>query len=485
MPPAVISEESFFFITIEGLLLREPVTCPPDLPVIEVARVMQQQGSSGVVVVDGERPVGIVTLRDLRDLIVSTGGDLAGWRARQLMKDTIITIRPQDYLFEAIFRMAKHNIHRLVVTDGDGRMVGVVTDDDLLRVKTRTPLYLSQEVESARTSAEIRAISERLQEMVRFALRAGADTRSLVQLISHFNDAFTLRLIALMDEQEGIRLPANAAYLALGSEGRGEQTLRTDQDSAIVHADELGAGDLACIERFSVRLIELLEESGVPRCPGNTMASNPEWRLSLSQWKARVEQWIFTPSVANMINFGLFQDMRTLHGDGGLELELRGHILSSVARQSLFLPHMARHICHFPPPLGWFGRLKVEAHGPHRGKVDLKKAGIFAITRGVSLLALECGELAGTTWDKLALAGGRGMISSTDTESIGEAFGHLVRMRLERQLRDIASGAPPGNHVDPLILSDRERAQLRAALRAAATLLRILRDRYKLDFISR
>lgn len=485
MPSATISEESFFFITVETMCRRAPVTCPPDLSVVELARLMKKEAVSGVVVVVDDRPVGIVTLRDLRDLIVSSGGNLTGWRVGELMHGGVITVRPQDYLFEAIFRMAKHNIHRLVVMHDDGRFVGVITDADLLRVKTRTPLYLNQEVENAQSSTEIRAINERLLDMVRFALRSGADTCSLVQLISHFNDAFTLRLITLMEEQEGISLPPGATYLALGSEGRGEQTLRTDQDSAIVHADDLSPEALAEVERFSVRLITLLEESGVPPCPGNTMASNPEWRLSLSQWRARVDEWIYTPSVTNLVNFGMFQDMRRIHGDPELADALRQHLLTSVGRQSLFLPHNARHICHFQPPLGWFGRIKVEGSGPYRGKLDLKKAGIFALTRGISLLALENGLLTGTTWDKLALVVERKQIAPSDAEEIGEAFSHLLRMRLQRQLGDIAAGNPPGNHVDPLILTDGERDRLRRSLKAVGTLLHIIHDHYKLDFISR
>jgi CBS domain-containing protein len=485
MPNSAISEESFFFIHVESLCKGPAITCGPEMELVEMARVMKQHNISGLVVVDQGAPVGIVSIRDLRNIVADAAGDLAGRRVGEIMKTDLVTIRPRDYVFEAIFKMAKHNIHRLVVVDDEGRLTGVITDNDLLRIKTRTPLYLNQELEAAQSVEQLRAINARLLDMVRFAARAGADTRSLVQLISHFNDAFTLRVIALMERQEGIRLPDGVAYLVLGSEGRGEQTLRTDQDSAIVYADGLAPEKFGDIERFSARLVDALETIGVPRCPGDTMASNPRWRRSLSGWKQLLEQWISVPTPENMVNIGMVQDLRALHGDQALEGQLREHILTTIERHNLFLPWMARHIVHFQPPLGMFGRIRVERRGEHRGEVDLKKAGIFALTRGASLLALEIGILGGNTWHKLELLGERGVLSPNELETARDAFNYLVQLRLQRQLRDLAAGNKPSNHVNPLVMTDKERDLFRNALKGVGAFLRLIRDRYKLDFISR
>jgi CBS domain-containing protein len=321
--------------------------------------------------------------------------------------------------------------------------------------------------------------------MVNFASRAGTDTKSLVHLISHLNDAFTLRIIALLDSAEGLRLPAGAAYLVLGSEGRGEQTLRTDQDSAIVYADDLPAPQLAEIERFSVRLVEALEEIGVPRCPGDTMASNPQWRRSLSEWKTLLEQWVTVPKPEHMVNFGMFQDFRTVWGNPRFETELRQHLLDTLRSFALFFPYMARNILRFPPPVGIFGHIRVERSGEHRGEVNLKKAGIFAITEGASLLALENGAVSGSTWDKLDLLCQRGILPAGDVEMVSQAYTYLVQLRLQCQLKALQAGKPPSNHLNPRAIPDVERDQLRHALKGVATFLRILRERYKLDFISR
>lgn len=485
MPQNLFSEESFLFLQVDSLCQGAPVTCTPDTGVVEAARLMRQHDISGVIVIDDDTPLGVVTVSDLRNLIVDSNGHVDNRPVREIMSAGLISVRARDLVVEAIFRMAKHNIHRLTVLDDAGKLRGVITDADLLRLQTRTPLYLNQEIEAATSIEQLRRISARMVDMVRFAARAGTDIKSLVELISHLNDAFTQRIIALMESQEGIRLPEGAAYLVLGSEGRGEQTLRTDQDSAIIHADGLGSAELAQIERFSVRLVEALEQIGVPRCPGDTMASNPQWRHSLTKWKELVEQWITVPKPENMVNFGMFQDFRTIHGDPGLEAKLRAHLLETVQRCTLFFPYMARHIVRFPPPVGMFGHIRVERRGEHRGEVDLKKAGIFAVTEAASLLALEIGITGGSTWAKLELLRQRGVLPERDVAVIEQSFSYMVQLRLQRQLKALAAGKPPSNYLNPLAIPDIERDQLRHALKGIAVLLRIIRVRFKLDAISR
>ncbi|MDD5287382.1 MAG: DUF294 nucleotidyltransferase-like domain-containing protein, partial [Desulfuromonadaceae bacterium] len=352
MPHNAINEESLFFIRIEKLSKGPAVTCTPDQDAVEVTRIMQEHDSTGLIVVEDGLPVGTFTIRDLRKLISDTGGAIIGRKIRDIMGRGLITVRLHDYVYDAIFKMAMHNIHRLGVVNEEGKLVGVLTDTDLLRIQTRTPLYLLQKIEAAESIDQLKKISRQIMDVVTFASQAGADIISLVQLISQFNDAVTHRLISLLESIEGIALPEGAAYLALGSEGRSEQTLRTDQDSAIVYRDDLTEERLREVERFAIRIADALDEIGVPRCPGNSMASNPEWRHSLSEWKQILDQWMTIPSSENMVKFGMFQDLRALHGDKTLEKELHDQILAEAAHNSIFLFNIARNVCRFPPPLG-------------------------------------------------------------------------------------------------------------------------------------
>ena len=215
------------------------------------------------------------------------------------------------------------------------------------------------------------------------------------------------------------------------------------------------------------------------------MASNPQWRHSLSEWEQMIDRWISEPTPGNMVSFGMFQDLRAIHGDPSFERQLHECILSRVDRNAMFLLFLAKNILRFQPPLGMFGRFRVEKDGEHKGKIDLKKSGIFAITEGASLLALEAGVVDGTTWDKLELLGKRGLLSSTDLETVVESFSYLVRLRLQRQLKAMAADQKPSNHVDPLVLTDNDRERLRAALKGVGTFLNIIRDHFQLNLISR
>lgn len=346
-------------------------------------------------------------------------------------------------------------------------------------------LALLREIEAAPSIDALRALGIRMLDLVGVTGRPGADIKKMVPQISRLNDAVTLRLIALLESTEGIRLPDGATYLALGSEGRGDQTLRTDQDSAIVFNDDLPADKLSDIERFATRLVDALEEIGAPRCIGNIMASNPQWRHSLSEWKRLLDQWITVPTPEHTLNFGTFQDLRALHGDKTLEKQLRDHILTAVRRPSLFFPHMALHALRFPPPLTMFGRIRVERSGEHRGKVNLKKAGIFAVTVGASLLLLETGSIGGNTWEKFERLEKRGVFAPGDLETLEGAFTFLVQLRLRWQLRELAATGELTNHVALRSMTGKERYQLRQALKEVTSFLRIMTSRYQLKSIPR
>jgi CBS domain-containing protein len=485
MPDILVNQDSFFFIAVDFLCKRPSVTCTPKTGVVEMATLMQEHNISGIVVVEGIMPVGIVSLRDLRDLVAHNLENLANLTVGEVMRTNLITIGRHDYLFKAIFKMARNNIHRLIVLNHDGSLAGVITNTDLLRVQTRCPLYLSQEIEATEDFEQLRKTGLRMTEMLQFATRSGADTQSLISLIAHFNDAMTLRIFELLDRLEGIRLPAGAAWLALGSEGRGEQTLRTDQDNAIVYDDGLPQKDLDQIKLFAERVVERLEFIGVPLCPGGTMASNPEWRHSVSEWKQILTRWITTPSANNMVNFGMFQDMRTLYGSAKQESVLREHIIVSTGQHSLFFPYMARNIVRFKPPMGMFGRIKTDTRGEYRGTFDLKKGGIFALTLGLSLLALRYGSMGGNSWEKIARLRETGKISAHDLDQVEESFSFLLKLRLQKQFRALEAGKQPNNRVDPLVLTEREREQLRAAFNGVNLLLHILEDTFQLGMIAR
>lgn len=480
----LLSQDSFFFIPVDAVCRHPAITCTVETSIVDAAELMRSRNISGVVVTEGGKPAGIISLRDLRDLIAERADEIPALTVRDVMKRELITIGRSDLLFKALFRMAKHNIHRLPVIDADGSLCGVITDTDLLRIQTKSPLYLVQEIESSTTLEHLRETSRKLNDMIQYAARVSDDPQSLIQLINHFYDAMTRRLTELLSIA-GTPLPADAAYLALGSEGREEQTLRTDQDSAIVHADGLSAESVDAIRRFADAMSSGLETLGVPLCPGNMMASNPAWTHSISEWKEIVEGWVTTPGPEQMVSFGVFQDLRVIHGRREYEEELRRTIIETTTSHPYFFPNMARNIIRFKPPLGLFGRFITGKRGEERGKVDIKKGGVFGLTRGIGLICLEERILGGTTWSRLERLKGTGHFSMNDLQVIEESFSFLMKLRLDKQLIALAGNREPSNLVDPLVLKEQERVQLRAAFRGVSTLYQILTSRYQLNLVSR
>jgi len=484
MPDSVTSNENFFYQRIEAVCKGPLFTCPPDMDVVAAARLMQENDLTAVVVVAEGNPLGVFSIRDLRNCLADSDGIVAGCKVRDNMGQGLITINRRDYVFEAVFKMARHNIFRLGVVDDRGTLVGIVSATDLLKVQTCTPLFLYQEIREADSIHQLRALGARIHDVIKVAIHANSDILNIVQLISRFNDAISIRLIALLEQNEGIRLPEGAAYLVLGSEGRGEQTLRTDQDNAIVYRDDLPPEKLREVKRFATRLVDALEEIGVPRCPGNIMASTPRWRHSLSEWKQLVNRWISVPTPEHVLNFGMFQDLRSQHGDEDLVMQLREHIRVTVQHNAYFLTNMASHVVRFPPPFTMLKRIRLENSGEHKGQLDLKKAGLFAITTGSSLLALEFGIIGGSTCNKLEQLAARKFFSKNDHETIREAFAFLTRLRLQQQLREQLPDGKATHHIDPQILSKRERNLLLQALEGVNVFLWIFREHYLLDYMS-
>ncbi len=346
------------------------------------------------------------------------------------------------------------------------------------------PSEIYLEIDSSESIHQLREISVRMLNMLNPAICSGKDTENIVRMISGFNDAISIRLIALLLKNEGISLPEGATYLVLGSEGRGEQTLRTDQDSAIIYNDTLPSASLALVELFAVRMVDALETIGVPRCPGNIMASSPEWCHSTTEWERLVDQWISAPTPENMLNFGMLQDLKPLHGNIELGMNLRNYIRRAVHKSTVFFPNMAGHVVRFPTPFTFFRRIRTEKNGDNKGLVDLKKAGIFAISAGASLLALESGHIGGTTLEKLAIIQDLGLITKRDHHIISEAFSHLTHLRLKLQLQVMATETTPTNYINPDKMTSSELSQFRQALKGVETFLWIFRKHYLLDQIS-
>lgn len=467
------------FLTVGNYCRREVITCAPSERLTDAAATMQRRNISSLVVCETGNPVGILTDRDLRNKVVARGLDPETLTVAEIMNSPVITISEDDYLFEALHRISRHRIHRLVVTDPAGNLAGIITDSDILRVQTRSPQQLVREIEEAATLEELKDLHQRVQGLVRHLIGTGVHIRDLVRLIAHLNDRVVIRLIDLLRAGRFTGLTERCAFLVLGSEGRSEQTLTTDQDNALVYANGLPAADVRQLEEFSRVLIESLIDIGVPSCPGGTMAKNEQWRRSVDQWHSVLDRWFSTPTPEHIINLSMFSDLRMLTGDPSLELELKKYVTGRLQRNEIYLGHMVANLLRFAVPLGWFGKIKTEK-GEHAGQIDLKRAGIFTITEGAKILALAHGVQETGTAKRIERLSEQGVLAQKEADDLIASFYALVHFRLRTQVDAINSGRQPDNRITLAGLNRMEQERLKAALEGVRSFQKSMGNRYQL-----
>ena len=478
-----MAQENIFFLSIGDVYQQEMITCSPGKGLVAAADLMRQKNVSSLVVVERGFPIGIVTDRDLRNKVVCRGINPTELFVSDVMHAPLTTLKKDNFVFEALYLMSRHRIHRIVIIDSDGKLSGIISNSDILRLQTRSPQQMLYEIEKASSTDDLKRLHEQVQGLVVHLIGTGVRTPELVRLISHLNDRILIRLIDLLRHERHPDLPDGFAFIVLGSEGRQEQTLTTDQDNAIVYSDSLTPGEIDKLEAFSEDLIDTLISLGVPPCPGGIMAKNSFWRRSLSGWKDVLDRWLTNSGPKNLMNGSMFFDLRTLYGDPELEKSIKQYIASYLSRDASFLARTAKNVLRFKTPIGLFGRFKLEKDGPHRGKMDIKKSGIFAITEGVKVLALEAGNLEGGTLEHISDLTKKGVLSGDLSDDLEASFNFLVSLRLRGQVSSIEAGKEPSNYIGLDQISHMEQARLRLAFEAVRSFQEYLELHFQLDFV--
>jgi CBS domain-containing protein len=306
----------------------------------------------------------------------------------------------------------------------------------------------------------------RLADAARRTFESGADALEASRAVASLNDALTRRLLVLAESELG-HPPCPYAWLALGSEGRLEQALQSDQDNALAYTEETATeatasdgiagyetdGARSYFAALAERVVDGLRRAGLSDCPGGYMATN--WHRPLPRWQTTFRTWVDRPDSQGVVEAEVFLDFRRIHGE--LNLDSLDAIIRSGADRPRFLILMARAAVTFQPPLR-FGRI-------HGRQVDLKRGGIAPIVLLARLYALAGGSLARHTLDRLGAATATGQLSRRGAAQLSEAYRVFIDLRLQSQLRAVETGRPPSNvvSVDELTTSDHNR--LREAFR--------------------
>jgi CBS domain-containing protein len=455
-------------------VMRSPVrTTPPDASCAEVARHMTDERISSIVVLDADR-VGIVTDRDLRSRLVA-GGRSSDTPIADIATFPVRTIAARTPVFEALIAMLSAGIHHLPVTE-DGRLVGMVSSNDVLDLGTRSPLHLRAAIDRAADVAAVADALDQLPATIEALLTAGTSAGDAGRVVATVTDRVQRKVLALAFAELGAP-PGEFGWIAFGSQGRREQTLHSDQDHGLLLPDGLDDAAHAWWREVAQWVVSALERCGYARCGGGVMASNDAWRHEATRWRNEFASWIERPSEVNLLDSTIAFDLRTV--TGALQVhELLSPVIATAADHGIFLGRLARDATRHRPPLGFLGRFAVERSGAHEGAFDVKAGVMLPIVDIARLHTLAHGGSEVSTDDRLAVAAAVGRLSQDLADTLRAGYELATGLRLRRHLAQRRAGRRPDNWLAPDDLERLARAQLRETFKAIRTAQQSVEARY-------
>ncbi|WP_251977828.1 DUF294 nucleotidyltransferase-like domain-containing protein [Salinicola avicenniae] len=480
----LLARRGAFGATLAGFMLsrvraclRPPLVLAEAVRVTDAAAALRERRADSLLVGAGEA-LGMVTKTDLLEALVharvTPQSPLTGLGTRPL-----IGVDIDDYLFSALVTMTQHRVARLVVFENGG-VAGIVELLDVLGQFSSRTHVVGLQIEQAQDMAALVAAGSGLTALVEGLMAQGVKLRFVMALLSALNARLIQKAFTFAVPET---LQAQSCLLVLGSEGRGEQVLKTDQDNALILADgESWAGReaadrlTAAMQHFSDQLAQL----GYPPCPGGIMVSNPAWVASESAWLGKIARWASSRDAESLMQLAILLDARAVGGQVALLDALRESLFRHCADDELLLSHFARGALRFGSPLRLFSGLRRREE-----EVDVKKAGIFPIVHGVRTMALERRVTVTSTFDRLEALVVDGRLDRAFADDLAEALGFFAELRLRRQLAAIDTGASPAAATASVIvsrLSGFERDLLRESLHTVRAFKQRLTHRYHLEY---
>ena len=441
--------------------------------VVSVVRLFQQERTTNVLVQDGRQQpprLGIFTTNALQRAILS-GRPLDQIPVGELSNYSLITVRPGDQVGDALAIMLRHHIHRVVVADGE-RIHGVLEALDVFSFLSNHSMLITLRINDAADIDELAEAAAQLTGMIGRQFRSGTRVGLIARMVQDLNARLFDRAWHLIAPAE---LVANSCLFVMGSEGRGEQLLKTDQDNGLVLRDGYAPpADLPGIcERFS----DALARFGYPPCPGGIMVSNPAWRMSAADFAQTARRWLAMPEADSLMNLAIFMDAHAVSGDARLLDAVKASLMQMATDSDALLARFAGAIDAFGGSVGWWNRLLGDAGE----RLNLKKEGIFPLVHGVRSLALA-GRLDATgTVERIEALVQRGDLSADMGRELTESLHFFMSLKLKAGLAELDRQQPVSGAVDAKALSSFERDLLKDTLGVVKRFKAQLHHRFKMN----
>ena len=467
--------QSLTMARVDQAFLRPAHTVDAGTDIVSVVRMFQAQRTTSVLVTGLPGGLGIFTNTSLQRAILD-GRPLDQLAVGELASGPVVTVRPSDLLGDAMALMLRRRVHRLVVMEADGQVRGILEALDLFSFLSNHSHLITVQIEHAQDLLALAQAAAQITRLIAALYRSGTRIGLMARLVQQLNARLFERAWHMVAPAD---LVAHSCLFVMGSEGRGEQLLKTDQDNGLVLRDGYTAPpDLDAIcQRFS----EVLASFGYPECPGRIMVSNPDWRGTVSALSQRVRQWLLQPEGDSLMQLAIFLDAHAVAGDAALLAAVRERVMALATDNDAMLARFAAAVENFGGPAGWWSRLF--GLSDEGRAISLKKAGIFPIVHGVRSLALARRVAATGTAERIAALVEAGVIDAALGDELVQSLHFLMGLRLKAGLTELDTGREVTGNVDPERLSSLERDLLKDALAVVKRFKLLLHQRLKLDVL--
>lgn len=448
----------FILTKVDSTIYHPPLILKPELPLIEVTQMLKEKGldaalvrlndeDTRVVEQPNQHPYGIVTRTNMLHAVMLDGHPL-DTKVGDIATFPVIHVDDGDFLFNAMITMTKKKMKRVMVCEGN-HAVGMLDMTQILSAFSTHSHVLTLSIARASSIEELALAANRQRKLVESLLTNGIRTRFIMELISAVNEQIIEKAFELVVPPA---LHNDIALIVLGSEGRGEQILKTDQDNALIIQDGIDIPNLAVVMNH---LTHTLQQLGYPLCPGKVMVNNPEWVKHQSEWKQTINQWISAAKPEQVMKLAIVADAQAVAGNRSLLAPIKSHLAQRMANQELILTEFTRPALNFGIPLTLFGNVKASKEG-----VDLKAGGIFPIVHGVRALSLEYALEVNNTFERINALRDKRVLEKETADNLSEALKLFFKLRLTQQLSQQHSH----NKIDLKLLERTERDLLRHSL---------------------
>ncbi len=460
---------------VDSAMLSPAVVVEADRPIIEALSLLEEEQGAALIVRNDEG-YGIVTDADFRRYILRREREELT-QVSQIQSYPIISIDDDDLMFNVLLLMTEHSIKHLPVFDSGRSLLGILELVDLLSLFSNQSHLITVQMDSAKTLDEVVAAASRVSLMVGALHTKGVKSRYIAKMVAQMKRKMYGRLYELIIPREW---HPYTALLLLGSEGREEQILRTDQDNALIFADGFEPEGQ---EEAAQLFISTLERIGFPLCKGGVMITNPRWRKSLGAYKEDIRQTIDAPSQESLMDTAILFDSVAIAGEAALHEELVSYIISRFADHKEFISYFAKPIENFESPLGLFSGFVTSSKKEHKNEIDIKKGAIFALTHGIRSLALEYGIRTTNTTLRIKELNNIGYMGKDEAAELLEALEVVSRLRLDAQLEKLQRGETLDNYISLDKLGKLEKDLLKEALKTIDRFKKRISYHFKLSAV--